>query len=62
MIETKTVASHFGGIGGYALSQYICPQSVFNDGGDITESEHDEDEMADPLSYEQKKKVRGLIG
>jgi hypothetical protein len=49
LIETKTIASHIAG-GGYALSQYICPQSVFNDEGDITESEPDEDD--DPLAFE----------
>lgn len=36
MIESRSVASH-----GYALSQYVCQQSAFND---ETESEHDEEE------------------
>jgi hypothetical protein len=49
LLETKTVLSHFGGVGGYALSQYVYPQSVFNDDADLTESEHDEDEDIEPF-------------
>jgi hypothetical protein len=47
LIETKSQMSHFGGAKGYALSQYIChpDASVFNDGGDITESEHEDEEV-----------------
>jgi len=38
MIETKSQASHV-----YALSQYVCEQSLLDN--DETESEHDEDEL-----------------
>jgi hypothetical protein len=39
--------------GGFCLSQFNGPLSVFND-GDITESEHEEEGMDDPIAYEQK--------
>ena len=40
--------------GGYALSQYICPQSAFND-DDATESDCDDD---DPIHREQRLQLK----
>ena len=65
LIETRTLMGGQLNGAGYALSQYYhCPQSQFNDetmanglGGDITESEPDED----PITYQHKQKVRNLL-
>lgn len=59
LIETRTVNSQHPHKG-FCLSQFNGPLSVFND-GDITESEHEEDGMDDPIAYEQKQKVRNLV-
>ena len=57
LLETKTVMSHLGG--GYALSQYVCPRSVYNDDEDVTESEHDDD--LEPFVSEQKLRLRKVL-
>ncbi len=49
LIETRTINSQHHK--GFCLSQFNGPLSVFND-GDITESEHEEDGMDDPIAYE----------
>ena len=49
LIETRTINSQ--NHKGFCLSQFNGPLSAFND-GDITESEHEEDGMDDPITYE----------
>jgi hypothetical protein len=58
LIETRTINSQHHK--GFCLSQFDGPLSVFND-GDITESEHEEEGMDDPIAYEQKQNLRNLV-